>query len=1517
MNAFVENGRRLFEYLAALQKTKETPVEKTKDYERSGGMVIPLHSLTQFVGESKISVGSDIQKAFETVGPVGSFRADNPTLLVEFNRFDVPRFPTVPLAVEPWIDGNIDSSTKAPVIREKISTNETDLYFESEKPSTRDAVFGWMKEWEDWAKEDRYQAQYDKAFQLNSIASENADEFEVVLGIGNLRWKTGIVDLDRHIFTIPLSVSRESKTGSIKVEVFESILKLESDSIPMEDVADSTFVNRVREALEEIEEDLLAEPTFNDVANTLAMSITTRGQYEPVFNKAEAQSVPVEIPQLTWAPTIILRKKGKLGLSQVFSDISEEIEENQRIPDGLAALIDPNSAVNTVEESIPGGVFEVDNEIYSPLPLNDRQIDVLRRVDNYNQTIVQGPPGTGKTHMAAALLSHLLAQGKRVLVTAEKERALYELRDKLPAEIRELAVSVIGTQSAEQVELQNAINVIDGRAANFSSAESANQINAHKHNLERLRESSIALRRAWYKQLELENSPVQREGYGTNLAEAVRTWQSEEESYRWIRDFHVTNLSRKFPLAPNEVAELFVLQTQFEDQELPEIFSSTDSRTQGIRTPEEFESEINKLAGAQQVVKKFQGTKIPDNARSLERMSDAQRSEFSEKLTRLEQIEIQVGSLKAPWHSQVFHDVQNGRIESWERTLAEFECSVVNANQALSYVSQFRKIEVNGNFSRFMHSARELLKHIKSSGPLKTTASGMPKMGFMTNKVVKESKDFFSSVLVDGIAPSTEDTVSAYIAYVNLRWELEKMPELWPYSPETADVSHAQQVDSYQADLRELRSIIDLAKEKALLIQHANTMGIVEDGASPIHRAVIDCEELTASEMLIRDTEKEINGFKFDADLISTSGAKISWVSNLNSAVIAKDPKKYAVAFNQLSALRSRGTTAKKYQERMDKLREWSPLICNALVSDGFSDVWKARLQDGESARRWKVADEKIQTHSSVEFHQIQAKITENDKAITREISKLAERRAWHHALDNDRIDANMRKTLKSYTQAVKRLGKGTGKNAEKKRRDVRRHLNNCRGAVPVWIMPISRAIEQFTFEENMFDVVIVDEASQAGLDSIFLQYLAKKVVVIGDDQQVSPSAVGVNEGEIQKLANQYIRDFEDRDAWTDPRRSLFEEADMRYGGRIVLNEHRRCVPEIIEFSNELTYRPNQIELVPVREVKPGRLAPFKITQTINAPVSGKAPKKINRQEANVLVAKLVECLNDPSYAGKTMGVISLLSSTAQIDYLRARLSEVVQPEVWDARDLRVGNPADFQGSERDVVFLSMVESADPDARRSSLTNQTYIQRYNVAVSRAKDQIQLFHSVGVENLHNVNDVRHKLLTYAYRVALSAPEENHSSLVSNDYRDDRFDSLFEQRVYNRIVARGFTATPQYKALHYNIDLVVEGNGRRLAIECDGDYWHSAPEAVENDRRRQSALERAGWKFVRIFESDFYLDEQEQMERVWQALEALQIEPNQVDGTEIDPVQNVELIESVDDWMIKHGFLQRESGVTSQI
>lgn len=92
--------------------------------------------------------------------------------------------------------------------------------------------------------------------------------------------------------------------------------------------------------------------------------------------------------------------------------------------------------------------------------------------------------------------------------------------------------------------------------------------------------------------------------------------------------------------------------------------------------------------------------------------------------------------------------------------------------------------------------------------------------------------------------------------------------------------------------------------------------------------------------------------------------------------------------------------------------------------------------------------------------------------------------------------------------------------------------------------------------------------------------------------------------------------------------------------------------------------------------------------------------------------------------------------------------------------------------------------------------------------------------------------------------------------------------------NRLVDRGYSVVPQFPADGYRIDLVVVGAKARLAVECDGDAWHG-PEAYERDLARQRDLERCGWRFFRIRESEFYADRPAVLARLWDALHELDI------------------------------------------
>lgn len=106
------------------------------------------------------------------------------------------------------------------------------------------------------------------------------------------------------------------------------------------------------------------------------------------------------------------------------------------------------------------------------------------------------------------------------------------------------------------------------------------------------------------------------------------------------------------------------------------------------------------------------------------------------------------------------------------------------------------------------------------------------------------------------------------------------------------------------------------------------------------------------------------------------------------------------------------------------------------------------------------------------------------------------------------------------------------------------------------------------------------------------------------------------------------------------------------------------------------------------------------------------------------------------------------------------------------------------------------------------------------------------------------------------------------------------STFEIDVGERIIDRGYKVIPQFQPLpndfRYRIDLIIQGEKSRVAVECDGDRHHG-PEKWEYDQRREGQLRRAGWKFWRISRSAFYRNKEKSLESLWQFLKAEGIEP----------------------------------------
>jgi very-short-patch-repair endonuclease len=108
------------------------------------------------------------------------------------------------------------------------------------------------------------------------------------------------------------------------------------------------------------------------------------------------------------------------------------------------------------------------------------------------------------------------------------------------------------------------------------------------------------------------------------------------------------------------------------------------------------------------------------------------------------------------------------------------------------------------------------------------------------------------------------------------------------------------------------------------------------------------------------------------------------------------------------------------------------------------------------------------------------------------------------------------------------------------------------------------------------------------------------------------------------------------------------------------------------------------------------------------------------------------------------------------------------------------------------------------------------------------------------------------------------------------KEKRMQSNFEREVMKRLVAAGYRVTPHWRIGTFRIDLVVEGNGKRLAIECDGDRYQPL-EKLPEDMDRQAVLERMGWIFTRIRSSEFLRNPARAMKPVFEKLQMLEIPP----------------------------------------
>ena len=1443
---------RLFEYLRKLAELQTRPVRDLSEY-------------------TEILWFADVPTEPECRAVTGMAPAD-PADWVTIERPKKIRRPEPPPDLVPWIDmEELEDSDAEPRLRDAADLvaarrrdsgeeiDQLERHHIGEHPEIRTLWTSYRAEWDRWAAARRRSQPaftvYKRLFDMEQLATQLGEQFEVVVGIGLLTWSGTAGGVHRHLLTMPAEMRFEAETGRITVgrPAEGARLAFEEDMLEGEQLPARDIVKTLAERLSGLSSEPWDRVTLDAVLRTWVNAADMQGAYDP---SVVAHTRIDNFPQVNFAPALILRKRTQRSLIEFYARVLEQLQDpSAAVPLGIRDIVE---ILEDREEDGSDRGLDEDEGVYFPLASNDEQRRIVARLARHRGVVVQGPPGTGKSHTIANLISHLVALGKRVLVTSHTARALEVLRDKLPDDVAKLCVSVVGEGRRGAGDLEQSVQALLARASDPEWEDDAidERVASLLRRLDEVegeRRELLTHHRA-IREREIERHALPYGSYEGTMARIAERLREEEPRYGWLPE----RPDKPAPLTDREALDLLGFLrcvTPEVEARARQVAPEPTELVPPLEAVRLFES----LDEAERATEAFASTRTLPEYGALATASDDQREGLAAAMTNLAYARDDQLRGREPWLTVAITSIFQGRAHEWE-DLARLTAGGLQWLGDLPLRADGVHVTGHERFDarQLRRQAEELAAHLREGGRLG---------GLVKPPVVKAARLLLDQVRVGGQVPSSPALLDDLVCVLNAQAGLSMIEHQWgtrlaadaltTYAARRARLAQAGSVLDNALSLRTYRDAADAAARAI-----PGLLPPVWSDATQVQR-LEQCLTAAAADRTADRARAAIDTAAQPLHTVMLSPDVAPECGVAAAALSARDATAYANACAGLERLYTDTATVKRRDWLLQRLRLEAPRLAGLLEGAPEDPMWESRLAGLGSAWGWARADGWYHhLMDAGEEREVSARLLACEERALRLTGELGANLAWRHCLR--RMTAAESAHLRAYQQAMRRYGKGAGKQAPAHLTEAQRHMDACQSAVPAWIMPTYRVADTIAPRPHAFDVVIVDEASQSGVNALFLLWLAKKVVVVGDDRQISPDNVGIPRDVVANYIRQYLPDVELRDL-LGVDNSLFDQAATRYQGRIWLQEHFRCMPEIIEFSNRLSYTDHR--LMPLRQFGTDRLQPLRTVHVSGASMRGSDQNKVNEDEARAVVEQIAKCCADPAYDDATMGVISLLGD-AQATRIRNLLMERIGPDEMVARRIKCGNAYAFQGDERKVMFLSMVVVPSPDGRRlPALGGKGYEQRFNVAASRAEDQLWLFHSV---QLHDLNSecVRWKLLKHCLNPPPAFEETDIGEVLPNVPREP-FDSLFEQRVYLRLRERGYTVVPQHKVHGFRIDLVVLGERARLAVECDGEKWHG-PEQYARDMARQRDLERCRWRFFRLRESEFYRDPEVALGPLWELL-----------------------------------------------
>jgi len=1075
-------------------------------------------------------------------------------------------------------------------------------------------------------------------------------------------------------------------------------------------------------------------------------------------------------------------------------------------------------------EKVPLLIEEADSSQYSTI------LDVLKG----RNLVIQGPPGTGKSTTIANLIASLMYEKKKVLFLAEKTVALDVVYKKLADKDLDPFIFKLSKTNEKRSDF---INELKKRLETQKSLDNSGDVKILSENYHR----QVKKISDYKKILIKEYFSIKKTGYQILLGFAKYNYQEDkypkyfknsylEEANNIDKDFlfkiygsieNVTKLINNFKTKYNQISAHPWFGVRFAKNNPFEIDEFKNKLKEINNLNSKCINELNNIYEKANLSINYDQNKIKENiSQFLKINKENVSSPFLKKIKNIDQLNL----------LNLFY---NNLYKVHEFKLSEKQIS--------------NKFDLNENFE--ISKLEKYVRFINNSNFL----------SFLFDKNYKEAKNYYKSVILDGKFSkiAAKKNLNSLIFYLNHKLQISS-------TIEDLNNNFKDLENIFLEEFKGSETNIDIVE----LI-----FNFISDENSSFPQKIIICNNIDNLDELINLTKSFFDNFNILKQKLTNIDIFIDenffkFTENIINLKLVKD-KISIIDFENKEEL-NEFIQFNSYYYNLDKIliKIYKAFLDENIDFNLFKNAFNYLLFK-TFAKNLFDEEPQLSELITLEFQDEIKKYKDLDiKLFSSKINQLT-----NNLLNVIPAEGIGRGAVGNYTE-LSLLNHEISKQKKhiSHRQLLKRASNALRDIKPCYMLsPISLS-EITDPKENIFDVLIIDEASQMRVEDALGAILrSKQIVIVGDPEQLPPSSFfdskNIFEGE------GVVEDDE----------SILDLAISKYKPKRMLKWHYRSKHEsLINFSNYYFYGNGLI-------IPPSANDKFAINNHFIKGYYNPRTKELSLDTANTMKGgvNIIECesiskgviefMKRNPFKSSLVVTMNKVQTTLIEDTIRLKIDNNIEAQdyvnYWEdtMEPFRVKNLENVQGDERDYIFISTLfgpekEGMDPKQRFGPIVNVKGHRRLNVLFTRAKEGVELYTSLKSNQIkYSANSERGKLIFSKY-LEYAVNQKIESGIDTGKETD----SDFEDWVKHELETFGYEVIPQVGVSGFFIDLGIKHKdypyGYLAGVECDGATYHSSACARDNDITRQKVLENYGWNIYRIWSTNWFQDSQKELQKL---------------------------------------------------